>query len=88
MVVPASHGAGGPHPHTGPGLHPAAARTKHQVQGLWHRCVVILLKFFIGLPSLLEIDLRCIFPLTLFRSPLTQHMYSPLIYHNVLHFFM
>lgn len=31
MVVPAGHGPGGSHPHSGPGLHPAAARTKHQV---------------------------------------------------------
>lgn len=39
VVVPAGHGSGGTHPHPGPGLCPAAARTQHQVQGLQHRSV-------------------------------------------------
>lgn len=38
-MVPAGHGSGGAHPHPGAGLHPAAARPQHQVQGLRHRSV-------------------------------------------------
>lgn len=42
VVVPAGHGSGGTHPHSGPRLRPAAAWTQHQVQGLQHRSASLM----------------------------------------------
>lgn len=42
VVVPAGHGSGGTHPHSGPGLRPAAAWTQHQIQGLQHRSASLM----------------------------------------------